>query len=473
MAQRTVFPAIPNTAEAQYPIVLNAVFTELQRREGPVPFKKFRPWLKERNIYNKEEVEELFHFLGCPSKPEFALGDFATKYLACGGSEEQKALLYQWVKAWNQFLVKYIFEALDVESGGRLHSTHELYRMITSYVYAGEYVTLPNFQNWIKWMAGTGYIKYIGIRWGLSESGKNEMTVIRQLDVDELLEDEEEERLAAEAAEAAAEAIEQEPEPASPPEQAPAQSAPEEDLPDMPPEPPVPTWEPPEAEASAEPQVDVAAPPAESPAPPAPAITQPPPRAELPAARVAKGPVKADPPRASSGAAQATSEQVKAWFAGYPKAEGGALPGLGLNAKVYHQAPGLFILQAALAARLAERHPAVFWRPFLRSLAADGTLGRYFKEDLPIEQLLGDRGWFVGRPDHARLFGEVALDLMRLRAALKGSPRLTSTLEESTDPSQTLRLIADNLFAGELSGPTFWLVREMVLLDLWDDPGCP
>ena len=60
--------------------------------------------------------------------------------------DEVQELLFHRLRDENILLLKYVLEALDVEGGGRLHSVHELYRMITSYVYPGEYITLPSFQ---------------------------------------------------------------------------------------------------------------------------------------------------------------------------------------------------------------------------------------------------------------------------------------------------------------------------------------
>ncbi len=135
MAQRIVFPALPNTVDAAYIATAEAFFGHLAQQEGQLPFKKMRSWMKERNIYDKEEYEALCGFLGCQAKPDTVLGDFGRKFLACDTMEKRQEALFMWLTAWNPFLPKYIFDALDVEGGGRLHSTHELYRLITSYVY--------------------------------------------------------------------------------------------------------------------------------------------------------------------------------------------------------------------------------------------------------------------------------------------------------------------------------------------------
>ncbi len=433
MAQRTVFPSIPNTAEGSYAPVLSSIFAELDRQGGSVPFKVFRSFLKERNIYDKEEVDELFAFLGCQTRPSFVLGDFGTKYLACDTPDKQQTALYLWVTAWNQFLPKYVFEALDVEGGGRLHSTHELYRLITSYVYAGEYVTLPNFQGWIRWMAATGYIKYIGIRWGLSELGKAEMANIRNIDVDELLEDEEEEAAAAEAGTAP---------PATPVVEAEASEAPaeasasdeEEDLPDMPPEPPIPDWEPPEAEAE---EAEARPEPAKAPA------------------KTTATPARTRVPDAKAGAVA----PPVGWF---------DAAALGIDPKAYGAKPAVFLLELAVAARLATG-PASRgdWRPFYRALRARGVMARFFLEGRDLSEALSDAGWFS---EYSELLGRVVVDIMRISAALKADPNLPTTLEESADVGGVVWRLHERLFSNEMTAAPFWMVRAMYAMELWDNP---
>ena len=65
-----------------------------------------------------------------------------------------------------------VLEALDVEQGGRLHSTHELHRMLTSYVYPGKHISLVDFQEWLVWAEAAGAIRFVGIRWGLGGIAK-------------------------------------------------------------------------------------------------------------------------------------------------------------------------------------------------------------------------------------------------------------------------------------------------------------
>lgn len=451
MAQRTVFPALPNTTEVAYIATLDAFFGHLARSEGQLPFKKMRSFLKERNVYDKEDYEELCQFLGCVGKPDTILGDFGRKYLACESIENRQEALFLWLNAWNHFLPKYIFDALDVEGGGRLHSTHELYRLVTSYVYAGEYITLVNFQNWIKWMAATGYIKYIGIRWGLSEKGKEYMPKVRQIDVDELLEDEEEEREAAEAVEAAA----QTPTVHEPPSPADLHAA------AVVPEPPAPA---PLVAPTPAPVVASAAP---IPAPvAAPALPEPEPVVvdspeddleedfpDMPAA--APLPVWDEPEPAEPALAPAPVVAT----------------GLGLDPAEYARTPQLFLYKAVIASRLAtEGHAPEDWQPLFQFLAGH-ILEPYFNGDKSLEHLIGDTGWFAQNPAWRPIYASVALDVMRARAQIKSRPKLSVVLEEAGQIGTVVWQLHKQLFDRELSAAPLWLVHTLVGLGVWDNPG--
>ena len=57
--QRTLFPAVPNTAEAQWLGTVQALYAHLNQHGGQQSFKLFRGWMRDRNIYVKEEVDAL------------------------------------------------------------------------------------------------------------------------------------------------------------------------------------------------------------------------------------------------------------------------------------------------------------------------------------------------------------------------------------------------------------------------------
>jgi hypothetical protein len=445
MAQRTEFPNLPNKIDAQYLPTMQEIFAELTRSGGQLPFKTFRSWLKERNLYNKEEVDDLLNMLGCESKPNVVLGPFGREFLAAETPEAQQRLLYRWLNAWNPFLTKYVFEAVDVEGGGRLHSTHELFRMISSYVYPGDDVRLPAFQSWIRWMAASGYIKYIGIRWGLSEAGKLEMQTIRQVDVDELLEDEAEEKAAgAPQLPEFGDAPETAPESAQPTDaapaaetapaaqittntSAPAQNSEEEELPpDMPPEPTARTW-------------------------------TPPPTVEAPtAAPIAVG---------------AQRSAAPAWFGAAPAPANLSAAEVGITAAKYKKSPQLGLFHGAVGGLLVTSGiDSDAWRPFLQSIIKLGVLKRYLLEDESLESILEPLGWFEAKPEFRPVFSWIALDLMRMRATLAKHPKLAETLA-AAEPGDALLQTNERLFGSGVTGAALWLSREFRELGVWKKAG--
>ena len=465
--QRTLFPAIPNTAEAQWLSTVQALYQELDRNGGQQPFKLFRGWMRDRNIYVKEEAEALLDFLDCDSKPNVSLRHFAKTYLECDTPQAQKVTMFRWLMGWNPLLVKSVFEALDTEAGGRLHSTHELYRMITSYAFAGEHITLPSFQAWIKWMAATEHIRYIGIRWGLGDLGKQALPNIKHIDVDEVLEEEEEAReagvaevhpmlagvaqapppavAAADVAEAPQDSVST---PTAPDDSAPASlhnpsDAPEhEDLPDMPPE-PVP---PPVDSAPGEPVAMPAAPTPKV----APVVT-----AQAPVSIVQSAPVAMQP------AAQA------AWFPAAPSRDEISAPDLGFDAKQYGADPALFSFRLACAARLlVSGLPSSVWQELFKSLDTDGFFERYFAKKRPMEEILQSAKWLHGSPHRAAL-SWVVVDVMELRVALEARPGYADQLEQRS-PAEALYSVHHELFGAAIDGASAWYAREMTRLELWE-----
>lgn len=200
MAQRVEYESIPSTRFDQYVFKLRTILGTLQT--GNTKFKSFRDFLRKQSVWDKERSEVLFSLIDVSwDKSEVKVGKVAKRLIATNSDAEFQDVLFDHLREKNILLVKYVLEALDVESGGRLHSVHELYRMITSYVYPGERITLTNFQAWIDWMAATGYIKLVGIRWALSERGLRVVSELRGMDIEEILEDMEDEEAEDDAAE--------------------------------------------------------------------------------------------------------------------------------------------------------------------------------------------------------------------------------------------------------------------------------
>jgi hypothetical protein len=193
MGQRVEYEALLGSRYDQYLMKLRVLFGFLTGPEGG-DFKAFRNFTRKNGLWDKEKSVVSFSLVDITwDRKAVTMGKMARRLEAEGSDDAARDILYEHMKAQNILLVKYVLEALDVESGGRLHSVHELYRMVTSYVYPGDYITLPNFQSWIEWMAATGYIKMVGIRWALSEKGLEAVGELKAMDVEEILEDLEEE----------------------------------------------------------------------------------------------------------------------------------------------------------------------------------------------------------------------------------------------------------------------------------------
>ncbi len=193
MAQRVAYEQIPGTRFDQYIFKLRLVLGYLNT-PGGTKFKGFRDFLRKQNLWDKDKSEILFGVLDISwDKTTVKVGKTAKRLNSAHSDSDFQNVLFERLKEVNILLVKYVLEALDVTQGGRLHSVHELYRMITSYVYPGTYITLTAFQAWIEWLAASGYIKLVGIRWALSDKGQKVVSELRQMDVDEIMEDMEDE----------------------------------------------------------------------------------------------------------------------------------------------------------------------------------------------------------------------------------------------------------------------------------------
>lgn len=188
MAQRIDYAVFPGVREDAYIATINKVFGHIRRSQ--LSLRDLREWLKDENLWNKEDAHHLLAFLDIHTDGQVRLGPWAESLFNAPDEEQGKELLFKRLIDQNTLLVKYMLEALDIEGGGRLHSTYEAHRMLTSYVYPGKHITLPNFQNWIKWIVASGRVKLIGIRWGLTDLGKQAVPRLRTVDPDEFLEDE-------------------------------------------------------------------------------------------------------------------------------------------------------------------------------------------------------------------------------------------------------------------------------------------
>ena len=470
--QRTHFPLIPNTEPELYLSTLQQAFAEVQRHGGAMPFKEFRQWLRDRELWSREESEALMDFVGCEMRPNVVLGDFANRYMQADDMSGQQSLLYEWMRLWNPFLHKFVFDALDSEANGRMHSEHELYRIITSYVYPGEYVTLPNFQNWIRWMAASGTIRYVGIRWGLSETGLAAMPAVRQIDVEDLLEDEDMEAQSETGDDSSMPSISEgsdaastmEPVPSSndggpvtsmavptvesasspiesPPEgtRAPATELPdqqsnkaveqetESDSPDVPPEAPIPDWPADDSEDSAS-------------------------GAQKTAILVDDG----------------EQNPAERWFGDLCGAGRPSISDFGLKPAQYSSNRSLFLFQVIVLGRLTTDGQNPKNTSNLISFTQKVRfLERYFTASQPLEEKLKDIRYFRERLDLRQAFRRHAFDLMRYKSVVLANAGLCDRLENATNIRTVLNILRDEVYEGDSSVAALWVASQMWANGLW------
>ncbi len=152
-------------------------------------FKALRKFFKENGFYVKEQFETLLSFLNIDIEDEkhVKCDDFLRGLLTIVDPVDRQRHLFKHLLDKNPILMKFIMDAI----AERLYSTNELYRYLTSYIYQGKYVTLLNFKAWLDWLYASDHIRVVGIRWGLSDLGKEASEgELKLIDMDELLEEE-------------------------------------------------------------------------------------------------------------------------------------------------------------------------------------------------------------------------------------------------------------------------------------------
>ncbi len=188
MVQRVEYAVFPGAREENLVATVNKVIGHVRRSQ--LSKRDFREWLKDESIWDKTLMPKIARLIDLREGKIVRLGAWAETFFAAETEEDSQTLLFKRLVDENTLLVKYVMEALDMEGGGRLHSTHELHRMISSYVYPGTPIGLVDFQAWIKWMVASGRIKLIGIRWGLTPVGKELVPRLRMIETEEFLEEE-------------------------------------------------------------------------------------------------------------------------------------------------------------------------------------------------------------------------------------------------------------------------------------------
>ncbi|MGI5830698.1 MAG: hypothetical protein ACOX8U_11115 [Bradymonadia bacterium] len=158
-------------------------------KEGKANIRSLKRFMREQDIYDGESFETLLAFLQVDASNEKNIkpGPFLTKLGETIDPEQRKRLLFKHLTSKNEILMKYVMDGLMEH----LHSTNELYRYLTSYVYPGTYITLVNFRHWMVWLEASEHIRMVGIRWGLSELGLEGIdSIIKLIDIDDILEGE-------------------------------------------------------------------------------------------------------------------------------------------------------------------------------------------------------------------------------------------------------------------------------------------
>lgn len=244
MAEATSFPVFPNINPAQF-ITTQVQLSGYLDRENPT-FRALRDQLREWNIWERERGKDVLRFMLVPMEnlEKIPTGRLLSELGKRDDVEAQQDLLFDFFNDRNPFLMKTVFQALDPSVDGRIQSTNELYKIVTSYVYPGQRITLPDFRDWVSWMEAVEIIRMVGIRWGLGETADRHLGKMQQIDIEELVEDFNDGMFNKWAYEAPTEDKEATAPNADGPEDAPsAATEPEEDfedMPDMPTEAPIP-----------------------------------------------------------------------------------------------------------------------------------------------------------------------------------------------------------------------------------------
>ncbi len=503
MGQRVEFAALPGTRYDQYVLKLQSVVSFLQT-PGAAKFKPLRDQLRKMGLWDKDKAEVMFSLVDVTwDRKDVQLGRLARAIGSAGSDSAVQDLLYRRLCDANILLVKYVLEALDVDSGGRLHSVHELYRMITSYVYPGAYITLPNFQAWIEWLAATGYIKLVGIRWALSDKGLKVLPELKSMDVEEILEDLEEEAEDegdededddVDAPDEDDDAGDEDATPAGPvatrpastarpvaaptpaPAKARAAAAPDDELDDewadLPPEP-----EPPSANELAAAQAafearfaDVAVAEAEPPEPEASAATGRPVshgavglHAPLPNLAAAYSPAVI----AASAEARVVAEQLVGWWKALGDWPALTAADLGVEVEPPKPDPRLLLELSVLAVLVEGQRPRPQVFAFVGRLMDAGFFDAFEQGGLgPALERLGDwdgQPWmrpFVERLVHAAALGQRIAD----------APELLEQLRDVTSGREAIGVLRGALFGERWVEAPFWTLRELLRLGVLEEP---
>jgi len=474
MSQRIRYAPFPNADEKTWLAVLARLFAFVARVPAPTG-ADLRTWLKDQSLWNKVDTPVVLELLGLDADKAAPVKapKLAADFLAASGDDEQATIAFGHLWSQNPLLTKYVLDALDPEQNGRLHSTHELHRMLESFAYPGTKLTLPDFKAWISWAVALGGLKLVGIRWGLTELGRAFSAKARAFDVEEFLEEEAEARAEAE------EEVEED----------------EGSFPGGAATEPAPGAAPGEAvEDEATPR---AAPLAE-PEAPAPAPT-PGPRAPVPAAAPAARPPRAPTVGTVEGApvapavvtwlapaipvtplwgpgtaqVEANRQRLLTWWSQLGKPGHLTLGAFGVSTDELHDAPDVFLARAAFVS-LAADLPGVRARlaenvALYRQLADAELFEAYVGADASLDEALAPAAWCLTTTGPS--LRDRGLDLVALKRNVRSDPDLFARLQALTEPAAVVAELRGALYAGVPSAlAPYWLVRELHRVGLLDHP---
>ena len=467
MAQRIDYAFFPGVRDESLWPTINKVFGQVRRNQ--LTLRDFRDWLKDAALWQKEEAPALLEFLDIAQAPTVHLGPWAESVFAAKDDAAARDLLFKRLCDENVLLAKYVLEALDVDGGGRLHSTSELHRMLTSYVYPGKHVGRVAFEAWIKWMVASGRVRLIGIRWGLSDLGKQAVQRLRTVDADEFLEDESAQQTASASAPLPPVAPPLAP-PAPPPVKASSAAASppgdDEEMPDAPPE-----AEPVDAQTFAAYEARL------SETPPVAAVTSPAPRkghVASAAPQVTKGQPQAPQLAAADstvGPAPRDTGEILTMLreVGRQRGLGGGalLLAYGIESRMAQNDAARHLFLAALLARLSLQPDRDALVDLLRERAGGwGPVALLLDRPEALVDCL-TRWQLTGAEPQAIRLRALLLDATLGGRALKTQPDLPAQLAQAATSDQLLTLLDQGLLHAASWPEQFWLVREMVKAGLW------
>jgi len=159
--QQVKFPGLGKCDTGKYFDAIVQIYQRITQEE--LNDRSLRRFLRSNSWMEKEGYEDLLEFLDVKvdASENVTLGKWARSWHDKSDAIERRKELFNRLAGMNEILVKYVFDAVQE----RLYSTSELYRMLTSYVYPGERVDLPEFKNWLAWIQATDRIRVLGIRW--------------------------------------------------------------------------------------------------------------------------------------------------------------------------------------------------------------------------------------------------------------------------------------------------------------------